>query len=86
MAKKKQRPRANLKAKGRVHPKWDGRLAPTAEEWRDEKRGQWREVMSALERFRYGSAYTPDQDAQYRIWKLSIQVEDAVNAKGWIAW
>ena len=85
MAKKK-RPRANLKAKGRVHPKFETRLAPTPEAWRDEKRGQWREVMAALERFRYGSAYTPEQDAQYRIWKLSIQVDKAVNAKGWIAW
>ena len=65
MDEQKKRARANLKAKGRVHPKFDTRLAPTAEDWRDEKR---------------------EQDAQYRIWKLSIQVEEAVNAKGWIAW
>ena len=82
----KKRQRANLKAKGRVHPKFETRLAPNAEAWRDEKRGQWREVMAALERFRYGSAYTPEQAAQYRIWNLSLQVEEAVNAKGWIAW
>ena len=85
MAQKK-RPRANLKAKGRVRPQFPAYLAPTAEAWRDEKRGQWREVMAALERFRYGSAYTPEQNAQCRIWRLSIQVEKAVNAKGWIAW
>ena len=39
MAQKK-RPRANLKAKGRVSPQFPAHLAPTAEAWRDEKRGQ----------------------------------------------
>ena len=83
---KPKRPRANLKAKGRQYPKFPAHLAPNAEAWRDEKRGEWREVMAALERFRYGSAYTPERNAQYRIWKLSFQVDEAVNAKGWIAW
>jgi hypothetical protein len=85
-AQKKKRPRGNLIAKGRKRRVFPTNLERTPEAWRDFKRQEWREVMAALERFRYGSAYTPEQDAQYRLWKLSIQIDEAVNAKGWIAW
>ena len=78
--------RADLQAKGRKRCVFPPHLQSTPEAWRDLKRQEWREVMAALERFRYGSAFTPEANAQYRLWRLSQQIADAVNAKGWVAW
>lgn len=58
----------------------------TPEEWRALKRTQWREVTQALERFNYGSAYTPAHSPQWEIHRLATQVTEAIEADGWIAW
>lgn len=58
----------------------------TPEEWRSLKRTQWREVRQAIERYNYGSAYTPAHSALYDLQRLSNQITDAIEADSWIAW
>ena len=58
----------------------------TPEEWRALKRQEWREVMHALQRYQYGAAYTPAGTTLYKAASLLQQIEEAVNADGWIAW
>lgn len=76
-------------ARGRVMPKrtFPAHLSmDTPEEWRSLKRTQWREVMQALDRYNYGSAYTPSQSPLHDLQRLARQVTEAIEAEGWIAW
>lgn len=72
-------------ARGRRPSVFPAHLHTTSDAWRDLKRQEWREVMAALERYNYGSAYTPEQAALYQVQKLSLQVEEALSMN-WVAW
>ena len=60
-------------------------LGTTPEEWRNKKRTEWREVMQAIERYEYGSAYTPANSALYHLHKLAYQISDALEPT-WEVW
>lgn len=73
-------------ARGRRRPAFPAHLQSTPEEWRALKRQEWREVMAALERFDFGSAYVPMSAERYKLRQLAWQIQDAVMAEGWVAW
>jgi hypothetical protein len=61
-------------------------LQTTVAEWRRVKRSEWREVRQALDRYLYGSAYTPAGAALYHLGKLAAQITEAIDTDDWIAW
>jgi hypothetical protein len=83
MIKKAQHIRKAKGAKPRVFP---AHLATTPEDWRALKQQEWREVLAALQRYQYGSAYVP---AQAELWKLHQLVEaitKQIEPPDWVAW
>lgn len=61
-------------------------LGGTPEDWRALKRTQWLEVMQALDRFMYGSAYVPARAALWTLVQEAERVTEAMKQKDWIAW
>lgn len=88
-ATKKKRTIKDAVARGRAMPKsrFPAHLrVDTPEEWRALKRTEWRQVTQALERFNYGSHYTPTSTVLYEIQRLTQQATAAIEADDWIAW
>jgi len=84
----KKKPKASVirKATGPRRRVFPAHLSSTPDEWRTQKRQEWREVMAALDRYGFGSGYAPEQAAHWRLMKLATQIEEAVDAEGWVAW
>lgn len=78
--------RAVRQAKARPKSVFPPHLQSAPDEWRAKKRQEWREVMFALDRFAYGSAYVPAQAPLYELARLAHQIKEAVDADGWVAW
>ena len=86
---KKHKKRLSDTARARVAPKrqFPAHLrCDTQDEWRALKRTEWREVVQAVERYNYGSAYTPAYGALYEMQRAMRQVTEAIEAPDWIAW
>ena len=69
-----------------TRPKFPEYLAASPAEWRGKKRTEWREVMSALERYSFGSAYTPDGNGLYRLQQLAQAITVQIETEDWVCW
>lgn len=88
MATKKGKRKHNAveKARATKRPVFPAHIGGTPEEWRNKKRQEWREVMFALDRFNYGSAYVPAQAEFWRLQREAHRIAEAINAQGWNCW
>ena len=73
-------------ATGARRREFPAHLASTPDEWRALKRQEWREVMSAFQRFQYGAAYVPEQAPLYKVWRILQQITEAMEQPDWVAW
>lgn len=55
------------------------------EDWRAKKRQEWKEVVRALDRFRFGCAYTPISDEVYHMDRAVARANEAMS-EDWICW
>jgi hypothetical protein len=76
---------AKATATARRQSVFPAHLSSSPEEWRRIKRTEWMEVMQALDRYRFGAAYTPANAALWHLGRLAQQVEDALD-RDWVAW
>lgn len=60
-------------------------LRMTIEDWRLKKRQEWRAVMSALELFTFGSAYTPTGNDLYELQRSADRIARAMK-DDWVCW
>ena len=86
VSKKRPTKRRVREAKCAPRTMFPPHLETTPAEWRGLKRTEWQEVVHAIERYQYGSAFTPEQPAFYKLQRLSRQVSEALAVEDWIAW
>ena len=83
-----KKPRATAstaRATARRRSVFPAHLASTPAEWRAIKLSEWLEVTQALDRYRYGSSFTPAQAQLYNLGRLSRQITEALLGE-WVAW
>ena len=82
----RQQRRAVLKGKARRPTVFPAHLGTTPQAWRAVKRQEWLEVIQALDRFMYGSAYVPARGALYTLSKEAERITKAMEQANWVAW
>ena len=55
-------------------------LGMTLEDWRSKKRGEWKSVMHALDRFGFGCAYTPASNDLHELQRSAQRIADAMDS------
>jgi len=60
-------------------------LGMTIADWRLKKRQEWKAVMSALDRYGFGAAYTPGGNDFYELQRSAARVADALQ-DDWVCW
>lgn len=63
----------------------ESHLRMTIEDWRIKKRQEWRTVMSALQLFSYGSAYTPASHDLYVLQHAADRIRETME-EDWVCW
>ena len=81
--KRGQRPKPKKRVAVNRFPK---HLCTTATNWRNKKRTEWADVMAALDRFSFGTAYVPLSREFYAIKAISRNIEEVLARKDWVAW
>ena len=60
-------------------------LVPSFAEWQAKKLAEWEAVMTALESFTIGSAYTPAGRDLVDLQRLAEEIDDAMGGV-WVGW
>lgn len=63
----------------------EAQLGMTIEEWRLKKRQEWRAVVTAIEKFTYGCAYTPTGNDFYELTRTSERITETLK-DDWVCW
>ena len=63
----------------------EAHLGMSIAEWRLKKRQEWAALMRALDRFEYGSAYTPVGGDAYDLRVTANRITGAL-AQDWVCW
>lgn len=58
-------------------------LHTTQREWKSRKRREWKSVLVALRRYRFGCAFTPDQDSTLRLFEMAEAITKSLTTKEW---
>lgn len=57
-----------------------------AEAWRNKKRTEWKDVVMALERYRFGAAYTPGHRELFPVEQAFGRISALIEQDGWECW
>jgi hypothetical protein len=77
--------KADLQKISEKRTRTERHLRMSIEDWRAKKRQEWRTVMSALDLFAYGSAYTPAGNDLYELQKAADRIREAM-VEDWVCW
>ena len=58
-------------------------LRTTQRNWKVRKRHEWKSVLMALERYRFGCAFTPDENATRQLYEAAEAITKSLSMKEW---